>query len=113
MTIPEHHMGDSRTKKRVSWYDTEDWDYIMSMTSDYNGHDCFDAFCICQFRIIRLIRLYGMESEERHKIEKMAFFYRKRIDAEFFAAEMRSLFLVTSIDVRNHGEKLSKPFLSE
>ena len=53
MTVHEHHLGNSRMKKRVSWYDIEDWEYIRSQISDYNSHDCFDAFCIIQFRIIR------------------------------------------------------------
>ena len=113
MIVPERHVANSRSQKKICVYDTDDLAYIHAQTDDHNSHDSFDGYCVFQFAIIRAIRLYGELSAERDIMERMSVFHRKRMNDDFFAAEMVALSLFTSVAVKNYGESLCQPFFRE
>ena len=113
MIIPEHHLADCRSKKRICLYDTDDIEHIQAKTCDHSMHDSFDCYCVFQYRIIRAIRLYGKDSSEQKMMETMANFHFAKMSPEFISKEMASLSFITSIDIGKHGESLCKPFFRE
>ena len=112
MNVPERHLADTRSKKRICAYDTDATGYINAQTVDFDRHDDFDSYCVFEYAVIRAIRLYGDNSAEQHVMEKMSAIHRERLDEDFFAAECVSLSLFTSIAIKNYGESLCKPFFN-
>ena len=113
MVVPERHLADSRANKGICVYDTKDLEYIKAKTCDHDKHDSFDGYDVFQHMIIRAIRHHGKSSAEQEMMEIMAAFHFKRMGNEFFRREMKSLSLVTSIDVSNYGQSLCKPLFRE
>ena len=111
MTIPSRHLGDTRSGKKICLYDTSDQDYIRSQTTDFDGHDYFDAYCLFQYFTVRAIRQYGQLADEVRLMTLMGNYHYRCIDSSFFDNEKKSLSLITSIDLKNHGESLVKDFL--
>ena len=113
MIILNRHWGDTRSQKEVCSYDTDDMQFIEAQTKEYKIPDRFDAVCIFEFRALQSLRQYGEDSVEFERMHMMQQFHRSQMSDEQFANEMESLGLVTSIDIRNHGESLIKHFLRE
>ena len=106
-------MGHTRDKTSVRLWDTGDLAYIREQTKDFSPPSHFDAYCIFQFRALEASRKYGMDSDVVKRLQMMSDLHRRPLSKIQFEAEMASLGLVTIIDIRNHGESLSKPFLDE
>ena len=113
VTITSRLMGQTRNKTFVRLWDTDDLSYIREQTKDYLVPGHFDAYCIFEYKTSQALRKYGVASNEVKHMQFMSDFHRKRLSKDQFDAEMASLRLVTIIDIRNHGESLSKPFLHE
>ena len=113
MIVPEHHLANARSLRKICVYQTTDTAYILAQLADHNLHDSFDAYCVFQHSIIRSLRLHGIDLLECREMMFMAEIHFGRMDMEFFECEKKSLFLVTSIDLRNYGKSLCKPFLQE
>ena len=113
MIVPERHLADTRSPKRICDYQTDDIAYILAQIADYDEHDSFDAYCVFQYGAIRALRLDGRNSEEFYRMTTMANIHFARIKKDFFEREKRSLGLMTSIDLRNYGESLCQPFFHE
>ena len=113
MIITFRLMGHTRDKQAVRLWDTDDMVYLSEQTKDLLVPGHFDAYCIFEYKTSQALRKYGMASNEVKHMQFMSDFHRKRLSKDQFDAEMASLGLVTIIDIRNHGESLSKPFLHE
>ena len=111
--MSEHHWADTRALKKVCTDQTNDIAYIMERIADQSLHDAFDAYCVFQHAIVQALRLSGINSAEYHQAAIMADIHFKKMDKGFFEKEKRSLGLITSIDLRNHGKRLCKPLFRE
>ena len=111
MTIPEQHLGDTRSQKKICHYDTDDLEYIRERTKDQNIHDRFDCLCVFESESLVALRLHGKSSKEYIRMDKMLGFYRSFFNDETLAREMTSLGLATSIDRVIYGKTLLKHFL--
>ena len=113
LTIPERHLADARSKRKICLYYTDDLEYIREQIKDHDIHDRFDGLCVFEFKLIDSLREYGASSEEFYRVLEMYTFYRNCFNNETLQAEMASLGFVTSIDRRTHGQSLIKPFLQK
>ena len=113
MTTPSRHLGNARSSKKICVYDTIDLEYIRSQTADFNEIDHFDAYCVFQYYSVRAMRLYGESSDEVKTMIVMGDYHLSCIGYKFIEEEKKSLSLVTSVDLKNHGESLVKDFLRE
>ena len=113
MIVPERWLANTRSQKRICSYQTTDVTYISSMICENDDHDTFDAYCVFQHAIIRALRLYGEDSKEVHLMATMALIHFEKMNPTFFEQEKKSLSLTTSVDLRNYGKSLCKPFFQE
>ena len=113
LTIPERHLADARSKRKIFLYYTDDLEFVREQIKDHDIHDRFDALCVFEFKLIDSLREYGEFSDEFDRMYKMYTFYRRCIDNAVISAEMASLGLMTSIDRRAHGQSLIKPLLQK
>jgi hypothetical protein len=113
MIITFRLMGNTRDKRPVRLWDTDDIAYISQQTKDFLPPSHFDAFCIFELQALQASRKHGIDSTEVRRMVRMSTFHRGHLSKDQFIAEMASLKLVTAIDIRNHGESLSEPFLHE
>ena len=113
LTVPERHLADARSKRKVCLYYTDDLEYIREQIKDHDIHDRFDGLCVFECKLLDSLREYGEFSDEFDRMFKMYAFYRQCIDNAALLAEMASLGLVTSIDRRTHGQSLIKPLLQK
>ena len=111
MIITFRIMGQTRDKTSVRLWDTDDFAYIREKTKGFLPSNHFDASCIFEYQTLRVAREYGMNSKEVKQMQAMSELHRRSLNDIQFGAEMALLSLVTAIDIRNHGEHLSKPFL--
>jgi hypothetical protein len=97
--------------KAIRLWETDDVVYIELQTKDFSASDQFDCFCVFEFKSLQAVRMYGKDSIEEGRMQYMAQYHRSHLSDEQYLAEMASLGLAVSIDIRNHGESLVKHFL--
>ena len=110
MTIPERHLADARSKKKIYLYDTDDLEYIREKTKTQDIHDRFDCLCVFEFKLIEALRLFEKFSDEYNRIYLMFTFNEEFFNDQTFMQEMASLGLVTSVDRGTYGKSLLKHF---
>ena len=111
--IPERHLADARSKRKICLFYTNDLEYIREQIKDHDIHDRFDGLCVFESEMLSALRGHGIFSDEYRLINDMFQFYRSYFNDEALAHEMASLGLVTSIDRVIHGKRLIKHFLHE
>ena len=113
MTIPERHLADARSKKKICLYDTDDLEYVREQTKNHDIQDRFDGLCVFELKLMESLRKYGKSSDEHFKMRRMYEFNLSFLSGDMLLQEMASLGLVTSIDRSVHGKSLIKHFLHE
>ena len=113
MTIPERHLADTRSGKKICAYPCDEVEHITKNTEEFSMSDHFDAACAFDFLTIRALRRYGRLSEEFALMDFMREFHVRSLGSEDTATEKKSLGLITSIDLSKHGAGLVKDFLRE
>lgn len=113
MLIPQFHVANSRSGKKIYLFETSDIGYVMAKTADQDEHDQFDAYCVFEHLMIRSFKRFGSESKEFRQSAFLGSYYVSKMGTEFLALEKEALGLATSIDLVNHGKSLCKHFLRE
>ena len=111
LTIPERHLADARSKRKICLYYTDDLEYIREQIKDHDIHDRFDGLCVCEAEMLTALRISGENSEECGLMRRMFRFYESCFNDETLAEQMALLGFVTSIDRVMHGKSLLKHFL--
>ena len=113
MIVPERHLANTRSKKKICLYDTDDLEFIHEKTKDQNIQDRFDCLCVFEYESLVALRLIDEFSEEYRRMHSMYLFNLYFFEDETLAKEMTSLGLVTSIDRSVYGHSLLKHFLQK
>ena len=113
MIIPEQLLADTRSRKMICAYDTDDLTYVREQTTNHDIHDRFDCLCVFEAEMLAALRLYGEASKEYDRARMMYLFNLYFFSDETMGAEMTSLGLVTSIDRVAFGKSLLKHFLQK
>ena len=71
LTIPERHLADARSKKKLCIYYTDDLEYIREQTKDQDIHDRFDGLCVFEAEMLAAWRVYGKFSDEYRLMHRM------------------------------------------
>ena len=75
------------------------------LISDFGQSDHFDAMALFQFLAIRELRRRGQDTDDFKIFEWYARLHSQALDKASRILEMRTLSLVTSIDVVHYGKR--------